>query len=438
MTQALTDAAVRKLKPGTARRVIRDGAARSLYLVIQPSGHKSWMMRIRHPGGTPAKKIVLGPVDLSGKEVSGEPVRGMPLTLVGARQLAAQVHRDRAIGRDVISDHKVAKHRRRTEREEHSANTFAVAAKDFIAQHASKKVRRWQEQARLLGLRSEDLRLIPKGCAERWRDRPVAEIDSHDIHAIIDETRRLGAPGLQRRADGPTKSRARAMHACLSKMFSWLVQHRRVALNPCASVHRPEAAEARDRLLSDAEIAKFWTATDIVGAPFGAALKLLLLTGGRLNEVARMTRAELSDDLAIWSLPSARTKNRRSHIVPLAPLARAVLAGIDDNDCGLIFTSNGVTPISGWSKIKARLDTEMRIPPWRIHDLRRTAVTGMAEIGVAPHVIELVVNHVSGARAGVAGIYNRSELLAERRAALERWSQHVEGIVAIRRPLSRH
>ena len=150
-----------------------------------------------------------------GKEVSGEPVRGMPLTLVGARQLAAQVHRDRAIGRDVISDHKVAKHRRRTEREEHSANTFAVAAKDFIAQHASKKVRRWQEQARLLGLRSEDLRLIPKGCAERWRDRPVAEIDSHDIHAIIDETRRLGLPASSvGRMVRQNRGRGRCTPAC--------------------------------------------------------------------------------------------------------------------------------------------------------------------------------------------------------------------------------
>src|SRR5262245_7952615 len=103
----LTDAAVKKLKPIPGRRrIVRDAGARSLYLVVQPSGHKSWVMRFRRPSGTPGK-ISLGPVDLSGREIAGEPAIGMPLTLTGARQLAAQVHRERVLGRDPVADHKV-------------------------------------------------------------------------------------------------------------------------------------------------------------------------------------------------------------------------------------------------------------------------------------------------------------------------------------------
>jgi integrase len=170
-------------------------------------------------------------------------------------------------------------------------------------------------------------------------------------------------------------------------------------------------------------------------------LRLLLLTGARLNEVAGMTTDELHDDGATWKLPGERTKNARPHIVPLSPMARDLIASVKGKST-LIFTTTGVTPVSGWSRTKARLDAAMlaiakkergagaTIPPWRLHDLRRTAVTGMGELGIAPHVIELVVNHVSGHRSGVAGTYNRSELLDERREALKRWAAHVSGLVA--------
>jgi integrase len=137
-----------------------------------------------------------------------------------------------------------------------------------------------------------------------------------------------------------------------------------------------------------------------------------------------------------------RTKNRRAHVVPLAPAAQAIVAAAPRVEgCRFVFSTTGRTPVSGWSKVKRRLDAAMvvaaraergpdaTVPPWRLHDLRRTAVTGMAELGIAPHVIEMAVNHVSGHRGGVAGVYNKSELLPERRAALERWAAHVAGLV---------
>ena len=133
------------------------------------------------------------------------------------------------------------------------------------------------------------------------------------------------------------------------------------------------------------------------------------------------------------NIPGARTKNHRAHAVPLAPTARHVVASAPKIDgCSFVFTTNGKTPVSGWSKTKARLDAEMQVTPWRLHDLRRTAVSGMGELNIRPDVIELCVNHISGSRSGVAGTYNRSELLPERRAALERWASHVAGLVAER------
>ena len=161
-------------------------------------------------------------------------------------------------------------------------------------------------------------------------------------------------------------------------------------------------------------------------------LKLLLLTGSRLNEVARMERAELSEDLATWTIPSARTKNHRTHVVPLPPLAQSILRSVEGlPECGYIFSTNQRTPVSGFSHVKQRVDARMEgIAPWRLHDLRRTCATGMGEIGIAPHVIELCLNHISGARAGVAGIYNRSVQMPERRAALELWANHIEGLVS--------
>ncbi|WFU55709.1 site-specific integrase [Bradyrhizobium pachyrhizi] len=322
--------------------------------------------------------------------------------------------------------------RRRAATVERAANTFSAAAKDFIEQYASKKIRRWEEQSRLLGIRPEDLSLIPKGLADRWNKRPIAEIDGHDIHGLIDETRRSGAPGLARRSDGPTEARARAMLSCLSRMFSWLLQHRRIDLNPCSGVHRPDAPKARDRVLTQAEIVKFWAAANAERVEFGAPLKLLLLTGCRLKEVSGMTSTELSDDCTIWSIPGMRTKNGRPHLVPLAPIAQEILASVPKNRAtqNYIFsTTAGVSPVSGWSKIKRRVDQRMKIPAWRLHDLRRTAATGMAEIGIAPHVVEAALNHISGAKAGVAGVYNRAQYAAEKKAALSRWAAHLQGII---------
>jgi integrase len=154
-----------------------------------------------------------------------------------------------------------------------------------------------------------------------------------------------------------------------------------------------------------------------------------------------MCTLEGHTDGGTWHLAGTRTKNKKPHIIPLPPLARDLIASVTKPNSNFIFTTTGKTPVSGWSRTKKRLDAAMlaiakkergpnaAVPPFRLHDLRRTAITGMAELGVRPDVIELTVNHISGHRAGVAGTYNKSEQLDERRAALERWAAHVEGLV---------
>ena len=440
--KTLTAAAVKKLLPGVARREVTDGGCPGLHLVIQPSGRKSWALRFRRPDGKPTK-LTLGSVDLSGAESPHEPTIGAPLTLAAARRLAADLHRQRAMGRDVVADHAAARRRQQAEREARNPNTFATAARRFIEQHAKAKTRTWVLSARLLGLRPHDLEPIPGGVADRWADRPASEITPHDIHSLIDEVRTRGVPGLERRRKGKSESMAWVTLARLSKLFSWLVEQRVIEKNPCTGVHRPDTSIARDRVLDDPELRWFWLACGDLGEPLGPLLKLLLLTGQRRNEVAGMTRAELSEDGATWALPASRAKNKRPHIVPLSQAAQDLIAGVQviAGKPGYIFTTTGESHVSGWSKTKRRLDARMLelaraekadavIPPFTIHDLRRSCAAGLQRIGVPLPVTEKILNHVSGSFRGITGVYQRHQYIEERREALERWALNVQGLVS--------
>ena len=212
----------------------------------------------------------------------------------------------------------------------------------------------------------------------------------------------------------------------------------------------PGTPAARDRVLDDNEVRWFWAACDDVGEPFGALLRLLLVTGARREEAAQMTRSEISGDGTTWTLPPARTKNRRPHDVPLSPLARKIIADVRKiaGTPGYIFTTTGRSPVSGFSRVKARLDqlmtklardeataagrdpADVKIPVWRLHDLRRTAVTGMARAGADLHVIERAVNHVSGSFGGIVATYQKHRYAQEVRGALEAWANLIEQITS--------
>ncbi|HZV03638.1 MAG TPA: tyrosine-type recombinase/integrase [Gemmataceae bacterium] len=448
VAKKLTVAGIGKYVPGKERREIRD-TTNGLYLVIQPSGAKSWCMRFRRPNGRPAK-LTLGPVDLSERETEDEPVFGGPLTIGQARELATRIDRERARGEDVIEKYKTEKLRKLSAAEQRAASSFGAAVVEFFRDHRTKRQerpRRWRGDARVLGLRwaadadpaTTEPEVIPGGLAANWADKPVAEIDGHNIYTAVDDARRMGIPGLQRKNKGVSEARGRKVHAALSVMFAWLQKHRRISVNPTVGVWHPGAPPARERVLNDAEIKLFWAAAGKLHPAYAAAARLLLLTGARLNEVSGMRCEEF--DGTIWTIPPERVKNHRRHPLPLPPLARELISEMPVTAGGFVFSTNGRTPLNGWSVAKEKFDeaiaatkvelgSAVEVKPWRLHDLRRSCATGMADLGIQPHIIEAVLNHVSGAKGGIAGVYNRAQYAAEVKVALERWSSHIEGLVA--------
>ncbi len=222
---------------------------------------------------------------------------------------------------------------------------------------------------------------------------------------------------------GPVAA-ARARSA-LSAMFSWAIREGyEIASNPVMGSNRPAERPSRARVLSDPELAAIWGACG--DDDYGRIIRLLALTGQRRDEVGGLRWEELREADRLWVIPPERTKNCRAHAVPLTPAALAILP--PPNRREWVF-GRGSRGFQGWSDAKALLDARAQVAEWRTHDLRRTVATGLANLGVLPHVIEAVLNHVSGHRAGVAGIYNRATYAKEMREALERWADHVAEMI---------
>jgi integrase len=412
----LTTVAIAALKPRHRRYEVRDTRS-SLRLIVFPSGKKSWVIRYRRRDGRSAK-LTLGTVNTI-TETEGAPVIGGPLTLAAARKLAAEIDLDRASGRDPAA-------RKRTP---DAPVTFGAGACAFIKEHASRKTRRWHNTARLLGF-DPDGAIRPKSLADRWRDRPISDIGGNDVHALVVEARNHGVPGLKRRSASPTDQQAREMHATLHRLFSWMIAQRTIAVNPATGVHKPKPPPPRERVLSDDEIRALWTACDeLRSGAFADAIKVMLITGARRDEVGRMHRDELTNDNRLWTLPASRSKNRREHAVPMPSLAREIIAArpVDHEH---VFSFNSRAPVTGWADAKRRIDARMPgVKPWRIHDLRRTAVTGMARAGADLHVIERAINHVSGSFGGIVGVYQKHRYADQVAAALEAWSNLLRDII---------
>jgi integrase len=457
MAKTLTALSVLKLKAGRVRLEIPDAGCPGLRLIIQPlpSGAKSWAMRFRRPDGKSAK-LTLGPFDPSDKEAEDQPRIGYPLTLAAAHALATDIKRQRARDIDVITEAKANKKRRRDENIERSSNTFGSIAREFFIKHKTKKwnsrPRRWFEDAAVLGLKyprgsdpakvePDEIEVIAGSLAARWADKPIAAIDKYAVEEEIEDARK------------GSDSRARKLYSVLSVLFGWLPLKYRVSINPMIGVKRPGPPSSRERKLDNSEIILFWKGCDAIDEPeegstkrgiFGALYKTLLLTGCRLREPAGMDRTELGDN-NVWEVPGGRTKNHLPFLVPLPAAAVEIINSVPTvggSNSGLVFTTNGKTPVSGFSKAKKALDTAMAriaekpIEPWKIHDLRRTFSTTLNEspedggLGIAPHIVEACLNHISGgARSGVAGTYNKAKYLSEKRAALQRWAAHVQGLV---------
>jgi integrase len=240
-----------------------------------------------------------------------------------------------------------------------------------------------------------------------------------------------GSPGAAKRA-----------LVYIRKFFNWCAERDMISTVPTDRIRPPHPEVKRDRVLAEFELRQLIKVLDREPSIFSPLIRVLLLTGQRRAEVAGMSWAELHEldgENAYWEIPGSRTKNKQRHIVPLSPSVRDVILGMPRVGL-LVFSTTGATPVSGFGKFKSRLDALLDKPvadsgdksmkPWTLHDLRRTMVTVMNErLDVAPHVVEAVVNHISGvAKSGVAGVYNRALYLEGRRAALIKWADYLASL----------
>jgi integrase len=389
VAKTLTNRSIELIKPTAERREVPDGLLSGLYLIIQPSGAKSWAVRYRHHG-RPCKHT-LG--------------RYPAINLAAARKLASAALRTVAEGRDPGRE---KRHARGTK-----ADTIEAIAAQFVERHCkrSNRPRTAEETSRLL-----ELHVLP-----RWRDRLAREITRRDVLDLLDRVVDSGKPIAANRT-----------LAAVRKMFNWAVGRDILAASPCAGVKPPTAERARDRVLSDDELRRIWLVADQVGGTFGSLARLLMLTGQRRNEVAKMQWNELDLKRRLWTLPRERVKTDQPHEIPLSAAAIVILESVPRiADSPFVLTTTGNTPSNGYSKGKRRLDALLPqgMPAWRLHDLRRTVASGMARLGIDLPVIERVLNHSSGSFAGIVGVYQRHDFADEKRAALQTWGQHVEGLV---------
>ena len=229
--------------------------------------------------------------------------------------------------------------------------------------------------------------------------------------------------------DGRGPIAANRARASLNALFVSAMQQGLAETNPVVGTAPPGEERARERTLSAAEVRAIWEATDGPG-DYNAIIRLLMLTGQRREEVAGMAWTELDLEQGIWVIPAQRTKNKRVHEVPISRQAAALLERRPRWEMRDLLFGIGAGPFSGWSRAKARLDRHSGVKGWVVHDLRRTLVTVMHDLGMAPHIVEAVVNHLSGHKAGVAGIYNRATYATEKRRALQAWADYLGEITA--------
>jgi len=405
-------------EPGQKDRLVFDDTLPGLAVRITAAGGKSFLAQYTVAGQR--RRVPIG--------------RWGAVTLKAARQAAKGILGDVAKGQDVAAVRSAKREKLKADAAADKLTLDALLGKWSDLALAQRKASYRREAVRAV-------RLAFPGHLDRRADALTRE----DAVAALDALARAGKVAMP----GRTAAYGRACYA-------WAGKRGMVAGNPFVALPIPSGNVSRDRVLTDAEVGLIWRAAAALGHPFGPLVQLLLLTAQRREEVAGMGWSELSEDRATWTIPKERAKNGKAHVVHLAPAARAILADVprfvwatpDGTEQppppDLVFTTTGRTPVSGFSGAKEQLDALIAkaraetvgagkdvppaLPPWRMHDFRRTAVTWMAGNGVAPHVADRLLNHVQGTISGVAAVYQRQQFLAERKAALEAWAGFVAGL----------
>jgi integrase len=396
----LTQAFLDSLKPKEGRFEEADSKSPGLRIIVQPSGSMAWALRYRLNGRQ--GKATLGPYPA--------------ISLAEARKKAAIAKATIAKGTDPNAEkraaHAQAKAKAAEEAKPH--DLIESVARTFITRHV---------KAKRLRTAREIERILEHDVLPEWRARRLSSIGKPDIHELLDA---LGdrAPIVANRTLGVLKSMGR-----------FAVERGIVERNPFTDVRKPKPEVSRDRVLDEGEVAALMAVLDATDYPVGPLVKMLLLTGQRRSEVAEMRWSEVDLDAKAWRLPAARSKNGREHTLPLPDDVVDMLQGLRRFEAvDFVFSFDGVHPVTGFPPSKAKIDAALAVKlgkpvkPWVLHDLRRTCASGTAEIGVAPHVVERVLNHRSGTIKGVAAVYNRFSYQPEMRAALEAWARRVREI----------
>jgi integrase len=390
VTKILTQRRVDTAKPEQQQYGLADGIVPGQRCIVYPTGAKSYRIWVR----------------VNGKQIPVTVGDALLMTLAEARVKGKSILSAAVDGKDPREDKRAAA---RT-----AVDTVESVAEEFFERHVKPHTRSRSAH--------ETMRLFEHDILPAWGKRPIASITLRDVNELLDAI-----------VDRGSRIVANRVFAAGRKMFAWACSRGLLAASPFEHVTAPSKEISRDRVLDDSELALVLRAAGSLNYPFAPFVSLLAYLGQRRDEIAAMKWSELDQDLTQLALPRSRVKNELQHKVPLVAAVREILASLPRvPNSAFVFSTTGVTPISGFSKAKRMLDEEVArlnggtpLEPWRFHDLRRSAASGMAALGVAPHVIEAVINHKSGVIKGMAAVYNRFAYMNERKEALEAWAQHL-------------
>jgi len=393
----LTDAKARSesLPAGKSDIIIFDDKQPGFGLRIRAGGKRMWICQYRF--GSAQRRFNIGTI--------GEK------SVAQARDEAANISARVRLGVDPQAERRAA--------HDKAADLFGEIARRYL-------------KAKKADLRAGSYREVSRHIEKNW-----APLERRSIHSISRADVAGRITDIAEASGIVTANRARST---LAAMFSWAMREGIVDANPVIGTNKAGLETPRDRVLTATEMVEVWNACR--DDDYGCIVRLLLLTGCRREEVGGMADSEINVEKRLWSIPRERTKNNNPHNVPLADTAMALLQNHPRRiGRDLLFGDTMSRPFQGWSwnskEINKRLAEARQVAgddkafaPWVLHDVRRTVATGLADLGVQPHVIEALLNHLSGSKGGVAGVYNRATYAAEKRSALDLWAAHVAALVA--------
>jgi integrase len=400
IARPLTAITVAKARPNkTERREIPDPGCRGLYLIVQPSGVKSWAARYRFRGRP--TKLTLGAVLIGASAESASiPELGAPLSLPHARELCARVLREAQAGDDPAAK----KRQRREAQHAAGADTLQAVCQEHLRRNG---------HLRTIDQRRADLELFYPSLGQL----PIEQIGRGQFVRVLDHIADQRGPQRASRALGAMKTLLN-WHGNRSEYVSKLTR---------TTWRTPGAEGGRDRTLDDTELQAIVLAAEQDGGPFSAFIRFVLLTAARRNEAAGLRRSELSNNDTVWTIPASRYKSKRDTLIPLSERAQAIVASMPVLAGGdHVFSVSGARAFNDFSRAKTGFDKLCGVTGWRLHDLRRTARTLLSRAGVRPDIGELCLGHRVG---GIRGRYDKFEFIEEKRAAFEALAVLIERIV---------